>query len=566
MAEQKLEARLSVTGADQAAASARKALDPWTQGATKAKAAFKEFRSELGSAVQGTLNDLGRVVTAGTAINFHGAVEGVKSFEAAASNMATATGKSFEQTRKELNALSERLGESPKEIASYVSAIGKSTYDFEGAKRNLEAFRSFAKETGRDISEQSGLAQAFKGLGIDDAEKGLRQLRAAADNLKTSGGVTALSDQVAGLSSVFARASNSGEQLIALTAKLGQGFRTPQQAAEAQRSVVGRIAGDVRGYERHFQSMGLLKRGESLVNERGEIDIAKAIQLRQRELRGMKDRAHARRIAAQEFGELGGAAILNNDLSGLATGEKASNAAATYAATPGGQAAANAAGRERAENVALGNGSILGDARQWFDKAVQDPFARLGLGTGGGIVAKMGGDYLKRRIMGGVAREAAKRGGQQLAESALEGGAGTAALPVAVLAASALATGKTLTELGAASKVKQGYALQSINADDAAAAAASAQGAEAAAAGNRSEGVQGAAVSELVRLSEHAATPVEGATKAYQGALKLRLDEKSADAIAKAVYEAMSKAPVAVTVMDATKAGVEVHPQPGGHQ
>jgi len=246
------------------------------------------------------MSDLGRVVTVSSSISFAGAVQGVQSFEQAASKVAIATNRRFEETRDKLNQLALDLRTSPEQVANYINTVGKSTYDFSFAERNLAAFNKFAKETGRELTETTGISSAFKNLGIEDADKALRQLRGTAESLKTVGGPAALADQFASLSGQFAKASNNATQLMAVTATIGKGL-SPAQAQEAQQAVVGSFVGSSRMYEAHFRAAGMLKKGESLFDASGRFDVVKAMQLRQAELRRMNPRTAAV-IAGGEFG------------------------------------------------------------------------------------------------------------------------------------------------------------------------------------------------------------------------------------------------------------------------
>lgn len=571
MAEKKAEVELSVNGAERAAAAARTAFKPFTEGAQQAKSAVKDFRQEVGSAVGGVVQDLGRVVTVGASISFAGAVQGVQTFEAAASKLAVATGRSFEQTKAQINELSTRLGQSPEQIASYVSNVGRATYDFSGAQRNLEAFNKFAKETGRELTDTGGLSVAFKRMGIEDADKGLRQLRATADSLKTQGGVGALADQVTALSGHFSKASNSASQLVALTATLGKGL-APAQAQEVQQSIIGGLESQAGAYQAHFRRTGLLGRGESLIDpSTGKVDVVRLGQLRQQELIHRFGREKAMRIAGTQFGSMqAGAAFLGADfgsMGGLTGQESDTDAADKFADTPEGRRARAKAARDVQMQGLVGSGSFLGGLNQQFlEFSSSHPIAgHAAEMVGIPALLKGGGGLLKNLISG-------SGGGGRIAGLAPRiasfFGSG-AALPTGVLGASVLATGETLMELGAASKARQGFLNRAIGADEAEGIRARVAGAEAAAPGERSEGVNAAAARERARLAFRAAGAAGGDAQgaglaAFLEARRLGSSREEAESFARAAADAFGK--TQIVVRDATLAGISVEHQPGGEQ
>lgn len=375
--DKKAGVEIIVAGAAEAAAAIRRVATSWANDARSAEADFKK----LGSAVTDAFAAVGReakaVATFGTQISFSGAVGQVQSLEAATSKLAIASGRNFGDMRREIGALSEKIGASPDQIANYIATVGKQTYDFESPKKNLEAFNKFARETGRDLGETSGLAVAFKKMGVDDAERTLRQIRGTAESLKTTGGPAALADQVAALGGQFGKASNDAKQLIQITASLGKGLPAAQ-AQEVQQAVIGGLEGNAAAYQAHFRRTGLLKEGEHIIDPTtGKIDVAKLGQMRQAELIRRFGREKAMRIASAQFGSpLAGAAFMRANFQGFTGQESDTDAADKWAQTPGGSKAAADAMLQRTMAEDVGHGSFLGAERERIQKnAAKHPYA-----------------------------------------------------------------------------------------------------------------------------------------------------------------------------------------------
>ena len=438
---------IDVKGAERAAAAARSALQPWGDQAQRVMGAFKSLGGAVGQISGQMLQDLGRVATVGSSFSMAGAIQGVRGFEASVSDMAVATGRDFESIKNQINALSTTLGQKPEQIAGFISNVGRATYDFSGPQKNLEAFSKFAKETGREVGSTSGLAQAFKRLGADDADKQLQQLRATAQSLGTVGGVAALADQVTALSGALSRASNGAGQLGNILGQLGKGTRGPAEAAEVQSAVVQRFMGNQRQYEQHFKWSGALKKGESLFDKNGRFDVQKAMRLRQAELRKIDKTGM---IAAGEFGNMvASRQFMNADLSGNGPAEGFdTDALKQYKATPGGKRQ----GWDALKDVRLqdwfGAGTALGGLADKFQEfSAENPMTGKAaeLGTEG-VLGYLGGKMLWK---GGkaVAKGATKAApGLGLRALGMLGGAGAGGVAAAL--GTAVGTGTVLADIG----------------------------------------------------------------------------------------------------------------------
>lgn len=607
--DRKAEIELTVSGAERAAASARSSLAPWAEQAEKVKTAFGTLGGEARRALGGVVKDLASVITVGSSISFAGAVQQMDSFEKAASKLAVASGRSFDETKAKVEGMAKKLLASPEQVANYVNQVGQRTYDFSYAQKNMEAFNKFAKETGRELGSVGGLAGSFRNLGIENADKALRQLRGTAESLKTVGGPAALADQFTALSGTLQKASNSAPQLMALIGTLGKGLQ-PEQAAQVQQSVLGTLEGGANVWERHYQRTGALKKGEHLIDPRtGKVDVVRLAQMRQQEMLKRFGREGAMRRASGMFGgPQAAAAFLNADfgaMSGLTGQEADSDAAAKYAQTPGGKADRDAVDLAINMGKSIDSDSWLGRQRARFRAfTVENPLTSSLLTTvgvpaalkfGGSIFGKGlggGGGAAVRGLMGMFTGGGGGKAAESAAEFALKNitgvgekgalemaprlGGGLKGLikgagPMALVSMLMEGQFKALMEMGQAAKYKSGFASRDLTADEAAVARMRAGRAEAEARGERSEGMEDAAVKERRRVAmergkQAGGTGQEQALAAFLAARQLGASSEEAENVARAVVEGFSRVRPQWTIVNQTGGPIEVVDQPGGEQ
>jgi len=594
--EHKAEIEIDVKGAERAAAAARGSLLPWTELAQRAKDKFKELRGEVASAVGSVVSDLGRVVTAGSAISFAGAVQGVQSFEKATAQLATASGRDLDLLRKRYEELGTQLGEMPQDVANFVHSTGRQIYNFEEPEKNLRAFSKLAKETGRSVGDMGGLQVAFKRLGIDDADKGLRQLRANAESLKTVGGVAALADQFAALSGTLSKTSNNASQLQALVGVLGKGLK-PGQAQEVQQGIVGGLVSQAAQYEAHFHRQGILKPGDHVIDPKtGQVDVVKLAQLRQQELVRRFGRDKAMRVASVQFGSSqAGAAFLNADfgkVGGLTGQEADTDALEKYNNTDAGKRALNDAKRAAGMRDLVGSGSLLGGLRQRYDDLTAGhPIVGKGVELTAAVLGHVGGGYLRKWIAGEVIKrggaEGLKRGGLELLKRGAPRlaaiGEGLVGAPLA-LAGVAAFQAKAMLNLKVDRAEYQreaeggGYGVYGAGVGGSSAGRARALVRAAMRSGGTEEGFIRQVGAPLLAQAGYdpkgAPLPAEQAAGA-DPVLKTLFEQLRGGSselkglgkeIGREVAEALKGSPLQITVNDNTLAGVAVEHQPGGEQ
>lgn len=395
MADRQAKVEVSVEGADKAGAAARSALSPWVEWTNKTQGAFGSLRSSAGQAIGSVIQDLGKVVTVGSSISFAGAVSQVQSLEKATSILSVAAQKDWGAIKAKINGVSEATGKSAEEIANFVLSVGKATgNDFGGAMKNVDAFRKFALETGRELTEQGGLAAALKRAGVSDAGAAIDQLRAKVAGLNTVGGPAALADQFVKVSGAIMGTNTSAEKTIATLRQLGSGLG-PAQAEAVQASVYGFFSGNKGQMRAHLKRTT----GIDVINQKtGEYDMDKAMELERDEVLKMP-RQKQMNIVSGWFGGNSVAAArwlnMKKGAGGGAAGE--SDALNRWKATPGGQAESDDAAKNRNLAADVGHDSMLGGMRESFRKfasnnPIMGALAEFGIGaTLGGAGKAMSG-------------------------------------------------------------------------------------------------------------------------------------------------------------------------------
>jgi len=453
---------IDVKGADRAAAAARSALSPWGEYADKAKTKFGEFRREVGTSIGGVVSDLGRVITVGSSISFAGAVQGVQSFEKATAQLAVSTGRDAAFIRGEFESIGEKMGMKPEAVASYVTGVGRITYSFSDAQKNLAAFKNAATDWNRPLESMAGLQVAINKLGFKDAEKALAQIRANAESLKTTGGPAALADQVERLAGVWDKVrGGGGKGAIALTGEVDKNL-SPAQAQAAQQQILGEFTGDTVGWERFLRRTGQLGKNERVTDDQGQIknlpDYIARIQKGYLKTSG-GSKEQMQWLAGLHFGNtISGAAFANMDpeaLARLANEQKSSDAQKRMNATDAGRRDIADAKMDKNMRGAVGSDSFLGGLNMMFKEFAGDhPLAAKGGELGVAGTAGWLGRSLIPRLIGGAAASggggAAAGGGTSMLGAFGNALFGTGASGFAAAGAGAAGIAGSLLALGGA--------------------------------------------------------------------------------------------------------------------
>lgn len=498
--EKEAAVRVRLTGDDEIAAATQKMSNAWGEVGTKATSAFKTMGGAVGGAIQGVLSDLGHVVSAAGAISFAGSVQSVERLEESVARMGVASGRSISSVQSSINSLSQEIGELPAQTEAWVHSVGDLTYSYERAAQSARGLQGFALQTGQSLGQVAPLAGVLDqiGAGGENAGRALNVMTRQAEMLGTVGGPKALGDMMTHLAGQITSLSSSGgpAKITALMAGFGgnKGF-TPQQREKALGGVLGRLSGNVEGFERHF---GVGRGG--FTDEYGRMKDSTSIIAKLQEY-GKKS-AGARFRLEQTFGREQTQAILRTDIAGIRDAEKAmdggagGHALARFKDTPAGKRHDQEIRKDVAMQKTVGSDSFLGGVRRQIGEwSAESPLLTMGGLMVGGKLASAGlGAGLKALGMGGGAAAAAGGG----TTAAVSGGAGTllgglgigGALAGGGVLAGLLMQGKVLTELGAASAAKQGHSNRVIGLDEASQLSARAASAKDAAYANMSPGMR----------------------------------------------------------------------------
>lgn len=429
----------TVLGGTQTAKQYEAAAEEIAHAAEKAKTAF----SGIGSALGGVVTQLGQVALGAGSINFAAAQQGVRSFEEATARLGVAAGESLGRVRQQFEQIGQATGTQPDKVAAWAAAVGRLTYDFQGARDSFAALNAEGVATGRSADEMERLGVVLhNSLGVtEDMTSALGSIRAQAQALGTTGGPAALEDQLTRLGPVLSQLSTQTEgqrrRLTALAAEVGHGL-SPEAAARAQQGVLGVTEQNAYMIGKHFLGM----RTRDIYDEQGHVkDLPGMVEGIQKKAKAMwGDQAFEHLMTSH--GAEGAAAILNFRRDKFEAAAKSSPTGNTEAAAKLEQFLGTDAGK-RAQAEAqlavsardlLGSSSMLGkaaDALQRFSAA--NPV----LGSAAGA---LGGTALSG-ISGGIGGLVKGIGGGTVTALGSGSAAGGGLLPMVAAGAAGLAGG-----------------------------------------------------------------------------------------------------------------------------
>lgn len=436
---------VGVDGADEVARAADRALRPWTNAAQTAKTAVQGVGAAFADTVRQTASDVARGVTAFAAFDLSSRIPAVIQYREEVARLAVVGGQSSDALRDKFAKQEAQTLQSRQANEDFAKSFGRVTYNYREAADAASHLSAEALASNRSLGEIAPVGKLIYDATqkMESMPDVLGRIRAQAERVGTIGGPDALRDQFEQLGGVIARmATQSPEQLgrfAGAVAAIGKGLR-PEQAKEAQQSIMSKVFGDTRATERFLRSQGELKKGESIVDEHGQIkDAGATLAAYQRAWRkGAGSDREADRLARMYFGDMGGAAFRSAKLGGDAgTSTGAQDAAAQLLASPEGkrkaaQLAARGAQDSLVEPVLPAVDATLGFTKDHpmlaaagalFGPGMVDKAISGGLGAGGGLLGAMLG-LKKAGLIGGAAAKAAAAAGSAGAVGA--GGTSTA--------------------------------------------------------------------------------------------------------------------------------------------
>ncbi len=435
MADKDAKISIGIEGADEVARAADRALRPWTSAGNAAKTAVEGVGKAFADTVRQTASDVARGVTAFAAFDLGSRIPSVIQYREEVARLSVVAGQSAESMRDKFAAQEKQTLQSRQANEEFAKSFGRLTYNYKDATEAAAALGNEAIASNRSLSEMAGVGKVIYDATqkISAAPEVLGRIRAQADALKTVGGVDALRDQFEGLGGVIARMSTqTPEQLgrfSASVAAIGKGLR-PEQAKEAQQSIMGKVFGDTRATDRFLRSAGELKKGESILDEYGQVKDASATlaayQRAWREQAGSM--GESKRLSRMYFGDVGGASFMRaqfDEVQGLAPSTGADDAAAKLRTSEEGkrkqaQLATRGAQDDMAAKTLPAVDAVLGFARD-------NPLtAGIGALVGPGLAAKGIGWGLSAAGSALFGGGAAAAGGGAAAGALAAGGAGAA--------------------------------------------------------------------------------------------------------------------------------------------
>jgi hypothetical protein len=424
------------------------------------KDAARSIKDSFGEALKSVSTGLSNVALSQGQINFAAQHQSVRDFEASTARLAIATGRDLGQMRNDIERTGVAIGKRPQEVASWAQAVGKLTFNMQGATEGMKGMAELAALTGRSVDDYRGLAVELGTVGKVSGDTsravGLIVAQSTALGKESVGGPAAFAGQVEALSDTISHfAVDADEDFMKVTAAaavLGRGL-SDVAARRVQQTAFGSIAGDPMGWSRFL--------GRDVTNDNGQVEHPeKVLQQITEKIKRVYGK-DSKRMLQLQFGAETGAALNKADwskaseLAGLSPSTKAAEALGGFKGTDAGKREVAEAELAISSRNLMGSASALGraaDALQNF--AAHNPIlSTLGTGFAGNLLGKIGGKTLEKGLgLGGKLLGA----GRALGVGALGAGGALAVAGVAALASTAYAGYKihsTAQELGGYKRV-----------------------------------------------------------------------------------------------------------------
>jgi hypothetical protein len=247
------EVRVGITGTEDIAGAAERALGPWERAGKRVQSALGSLGTAVGGALAGIAQDIARVGTALGAIDLAGSTAKFLSYREQLARTSVVAGASIDALRQRFKQLGDKTTLPDEALARFSGSLRQATYDTGDSSASVKALADEALATGRSLEQLGPLGETLHtalGTGLTDLPDALARIRTAAEELGTSGGPAALQDQIAHLGGVFSQVSIKGkadsDALIATVGELGRGLPARQQA-EVQQRVLSRLLANPEG-------------------------------------------------------------------------------------------------------------------------------------------------------------------------------------------------------------------------------------------------------------------------------------------------------------------------------
>lgn len=390
MADDKAKIKIDVEGA----AEAERKLKT-LQGA------FKDWGREVSGAVAGMARDLASTSMALSRVDPGGAAERFRSYRRTVTEQSIAVGRSVEDMRRQFSGLANSVVLPDEQVAAFSTALSKSTKEAGDSRKAIEALRGSGLAANKSLEEMGAVAETLHnsmGLGLNDVPAMLDRIEASAKSLGTTGGPSALMDQLTALGGALSQVSTNGKRsagdLVAVLAAVGKG-RTLEGARQVQGDLVSRFT---QGGEQMRLNLGIKR--QDFYDENGNVRVnAQNVQrLRDFYLKRTGGDVERAKSLASFGGNLGpqlASALfrpgLMEDIKKAATTEApGSGAAALDALRKSGHGVDEARAIERERRTREEVGGAVNAAQQGAAGLLPDnPWARAGvMGVGGAVAGK----------------------------------------------------------------------------------------------------------------------------------------------------------------------------------
>lgn len=284
----------------------------------KLKDSFKAFGGEMAGALTGAIKGLASLSMELNRVEPGALAQKFRDFRGTVTEFSVASGRAVDQVKASFASLSKQTLLPDEQVASFTATLSKATYDFKDSGKALTSLRAEGVAAGRALEEMAPIAETLHnvfGESFDEMPQTLGDIRAAAEQLGTSGGPAALQDQITSLGSVLSEVSIKGaadaKGLVAILASFGKGL-APEQKKRVQQELLNTFVGGGEQLRRNLQI-----KTEDYYDENGQVKVNASNLKRLRDYNIKQaggNVAEARRRSALRHGGMYSAALYNPSL------------------------------------------------------------------------------------------------------------------------------------------------------------------------------------------------------------------------------------------------------------
>ncbi len=304
---------VGIVGDEVLVAAAAKIGEAWRAAGQKISNSAKEFGRDMQNAFRSTVSDAVGVATAASRINFAAGAASARDLGLSITRAAVSSGRDVEALRGQMEKISKGSLMSDAHALALSESLRAVTYDARFATDSIQGIADEAEALGQSPQQVTRFAESLRNVeGVTtDLAKSMDEVDSIAHRIGID--PRQLHDQIIAADGVLSRFKGNARETAALLANLGKGL-SPGQQAGTQQAILGAITGDRVGYERLLRGQGGLKHGETILNERGEIDDQiGTIEKVQSALIKKFGKKRALQVARMTYGDIEGSALMAFD-------------------------------------------------------------------------------------------------------------------------------------------------------------------------------------------------------------------------------------------------------------